>query len=114
MPAGPDTAHRTAARVAAIRAPYPGTDTLTPRISPDHGEASAAEVLAPVVHIADRTPRPPRDGAARHVHAPRIDAQNRGNLGKALGALGWTEPTLLVTARENGHVVIAPPPTARC
>src|SRR5829696_1536917 len=31
MPAGLDTARRTAARVAAIRAPYPGTDSLSPR-----------------------------------------------------------------------------------
>jgi hypothetical protein len=63
-------------------------------------------VLAPVVHIADRTPRPARDGAVRHAHAPRIDAQNRVNLGKALGALGWTPQTFLVAAREDGHVVI--------
>lgn len=106
MPAGLDTAHRTAARVAAIRAPYPGTDTVAPKISPDDGDASAAEVLAPVVHIADRTPRPVRDGAVRHAHAPRIDAQHRVNLGKALGALGWTPQTFLVAAREDGHVVI--------
>lgn len=60
------------------------------------------------MHIAGRTPRPARDGAVRHAHAqaPRIDAQNRVNLGKALGALGWTPQTLLVAARENGHVVI--------
>jgi hypothetical protein len=107
MPAGLDTAHRTAARVAAIRAPYPGTDALSPRTgSHSRGRGAAAEVLAPVVHIADRTPRPPRDGAVRNAHAPRIDAQNRVNLGKAPGALGWTPQTLLVAARENGHVVI--------
>ncbi|MGY1681266.1 hypothetical protein [Geodermatophilus sp. SYSU D01176] len=58
------------------------------------------------MHISDRTPRPPRDGAVRHAYAPRIDGQNRVNLGKALGALGWTRQTLLVAARENGHVVI--------
>ena len=107
MPAGLDTAHRTAARVAAIRAPYPGTDTLTPRTGPHAGNGgAAAEVLAPVVHLADRSPRPAHDGAALHAHAPRIDAQNRINLGKALGTLGWTEQTLLVAARDNGHVVI--------
>lgn len=107
MPAGLDVAHRTAARVAAIRAPYPGTDSLLPRDG-SHGDdgGAAAEVLAPVVHISDRTPRPSRDGALRHAHAPRIDAQNRVNLGKALKALGWTPQTLLVAARENGHVVI--------
>ena len=107
MPAGLDTAHRTAARVAAIRAPHPGTDALRPKAGPrGAGGGAAAEVLAPVVHISDRTPRPPRDGAVRHAHAPRIDTQNRVNLGKALGALGWSPQTLLVAARENGHVVI--------
>lgn len=107
MPAGLDTAHRTAARVAAIRAPHPGTDTLRRKAAPHSaGGGAAAEVLAPVVHISDRAPRPPRDGAVRDAHAPRIDAQNRVNLGKALRALGWAPQTLLVAARENGHVVI--------
>src|SRR4051812_8975768 len=55
MPAGLDTARRTAARVAAIRAPYPGTDTLAARIAVP--EPPAAPALAPVVHLADRTPR---------------------------------------------------------
>ncbi|MCF6744815.1 hypothetical protein E9529_11080 [Blastococcus sp. KM273128] len=107
MPAGLDTAHRTAARVAAIRAPHPGTDALRRKAAPrSAGGRAAAEVLAPVVHISDRAPRPPRDGAVRDAHAPRIDAQNRVDLGKALRALGWTPETLLVAARENGHVVI--------
>ncbi|WP_456600270.1 heavy metal translocating P-type ATPase [Blastococcus sp. SYSU DS0616] len=86
---------------------HPGTWALHPKAAPHSaGGGAAAEVPAPVVHISDRTPRLSRDGAVRHAHAPRIDAQNRVNLGEALGALGWTPQTLLVASRENGHVVI--------
>lgn len=110
MPAGLNTAHRTAARVAAIRSPYRGVDALGPGAAapgPGRPASDAAEVaLAPVVHLADRTPRPARDGATRHAYAPRIDAQNRVNLGKALSALGWTPDTFLVAAREDGRFVI--------
>jgi hypothetical protein len=109
MPSGLDARHRAATRVAAIRSPYPGVDALAP--TPDGagdsvGRDAAGEQLAPVVHLADRAPRPVRDGATRQAHAPRIDAQNRVNLGKALTALGWTADTFLVAARENGHVVV--------
>jgi hypothetical protein len=110
MTSGLDTAHRTAARVTAIRSPYRGVDALGP--NPDASDdgrraAGAAEVaLAPVVHLANRTPRPARDGATRRAYAPCIDAQNRVNLGKALRALGWTPDTFLVAAREDDRVVI--------
>jgi hypothetical protein len=112
MPAGLNTAHRTTARVAtarvaAIRAPYPGIDTVSPNTGPHAGDGgAAAAVLAPVVHLADRTPRPARDGAVRHGQTATVDGQNRVNLGKALTALGWTPDTFLVAARENGHVVV--------
>ncbi|MGY1750997.1 hypothetical protein [Modestobacter sp. SYSU DS0511] len=106
MPSGLDARHRAAARVAGIRSPYPGTDALPAKPGARHRGDAAADVLAPVVHLSDRTPRPARDGAIRLAHAPRIDAQNRVNLGKALAALGWNPQTLLVAARENGHVVI--------
>jgi hypothetical protein len=110
MPSGLDTAHRTAARIAAIRSPYRGVDALSPDpVGPaaDRPAAGSAEAaLAPVVHLADRTPRPARDGAVRHGQTAAVDAQNRVNLGKALTALGWTPQTFLVAARENGHVVV--------
>src|SRR3954462_241412 len=72
MSHGPETRHRT----AAIRSPYPGIDTLAAApeaSSPVAGEA-AGQRLAAVVHLADRAPRPARDGATR---TPRIDAQDR-------------------------------------
>jgi hypothetical protein len=102
MPHGLDTRYRTAARIAGIRAPYPGVDTLAHvrrgagvsdadrTDSPDAGEP-----LAPVVHLADRAPRPARDGGTRHGQAAPIDAQNHVSLGKALSALGWDQRTLL-------------------
>ncbi|SDD37136.1 hypothetical protein SAMN05660690_4092 [Geodermatophilus telluris] len=109
MPHGLDTRHRTAARVAGIKAPYPGVDTLAPS-GPAAGRAAEVDAsegrLAPVVHLADRAARPARDGATREPQAARIDAQNRINLGKALSALGWTPDTFLVAARENGHIVV--------
>jgi hypothetical protein len=122
MPHGLDTRHRTAARAAGIKAPYPGVDTL-PLSGPAAGrtvEADASEErLAPVVHLGDRAARPARDGATRESYAPRIDAQNRINLGKALSALGWTPDTFLVATRENGHIVVraaadSPLLTPRC
>jgi bifunctional DNA-binding transcriptional regulator/antitoxin component of YhaV-PrlF toxin-antitoxin module len=102
MPSGLDTARHTAHRVAAIRAPFPGVDTLAPRPAT---EAPAAE-LAPVVHIADRAPRPVRDGAARWGAIVPLDAQNRLSLGKALARLGWDETTFLVAVRDGGRVVV--------
>jgi hypothetical protein len=104
MPAGLDTARRTAARVAAIRAPYPGTDTLTARTAVP--EPPSAPALAPVVHLADRTRREVRDGAHRVSQVAKIDAQNRINLGKVLGPLGWDASTFLVAGPERGHIVV--------
>jgi hypothetical protein len=116
MPHGLNTRLRTATRVAAIRAPYPGVDALapatvpptpgTPTQAPDGDGDGGAGQLATVVHLADRAPRPARDGATRHGQIAPIDPQNRVSLGKALSALGWTSETFLVAAREDRHTVV--------
>ena len=106
MPHGLATRHRTAARVAAIKAPYPGVDTLfpeaaprtdsaagTPATPPAPADGDAGGRLAAVVHLADRTPRPARDGGTRHGQTAPIDAQNRVSLGKALSALDSDQQT---------------------
>ncbi len=76
----------------------------TPVVASADGDVGGQ--LAPVVHLADRTPRPARDGGTRHGQIAPIDAQNRVSLGKALSALGWTPDTFLAAARENGHIVV--------
>ena len=114
MPHALNTRLRTATRVAAIRAPYPGVDALAPATAPPtpgtptqapDSDGDAGQ-LATVVHLADRAPRPARDGATRHGQIAPIDPQNRVSLGKALSALGWTSETFLVAAREDRHTVV--------
>jgi hypothetical protein len=73
----------------------PRTDSAagTPATPPAPADGDAGGRLAAVVHLADRTPRPARDGGTRHGQSAPIDAQNRVSLGKALSALDSDQQT---------------------
>ena len=85
MPHGLATRHRTAARVAAIKAPYPGVDTLFPEAAPRTDSAAGALSTAAEVSVgpqpADVEGREDGDGVGERPagHAEAVKSTSRGS-----------------------------------
>src|SRR4051794_24547555 len=78
MPAGLHTARRTDALLAGIRAPYPGTDALSPRAAVEgDSDRGTGERLAPVVHLAGGQARGRRAAGLGGLGAVRLHAVGR-------------------------------------